>query len=110
MVAIYATAGQVRALAAHPAVREAAVTVQSEGEGTRLIAYVVADGASGNGAAPESRFNSLRDHLRQRLPEYMVPSAFVPLRALPRTAGPHDPVDAAHCGSGQQWGTCSRRR
>ncbi|MEV4359097.1 amino acid adenylation domain-containing protein [Nonomuraea sp. NPDC049625] len=55
-------------LAGHPAVREAFV-MALEG---RLVAYVVADGT------PE-----LRPYLAGRLPEYMVPSTFVALDALP---------------------------
>src|SRR5215213_6054812 len=42
----------------------------------RLVAYVVGDVEAG----------ALREHLHRELPEYMVPSAFVPLDALPLTA------------------------
>jgi aspartate racemase len=66
-------------LAQHPRVRDAAVVVRPGGGGDkRLVAYVVPDGAL---AAPD-----LRDLLRTKLPEYMVPSAFVLLERLPLTA------------------------
>jgi hypothetical protein len=48
----------------------------------RLVGYLV----SGAGAARPGP-HELRTHLRQLLPEYMIPSAFVPIDALPRTAG-----------------------
>ncbi|MFI9238056.1 non-ribosomal peptide synthase/polyketide synthase [Streptomyces sp. NPDC053079] len=63
-----------------PGVTQAAVLVHEVQEGDRrLVAYVVtADGAE----LPPS---AARDALRQRLPEYMVPSAVVTLSALPLT-------------------------
>ncbi|HSS47862.1 MAG TPA: amino acid adenylation domain-containing protein, partial [Thermoanaerobaculia bacterium] len=72
------------ALAAHPEVREAVVLVEADptaGQSTarRLVAYVVAERA----AAPAAE---LRGFLQQRLPEPMVPAAFVHLEALPLTA------------------------
>ncbi|HSG38632.1 MAG TPA: amino acid adenylation domain-containing protein, partial [Thermoanaerobaculia bacterium] len=75
------------ALLKHPAVREAVVMVVGpagratlEGrEHRRLVAWLVA----AEGAAPDSR--ELRDFLRERLPAYMVPAAFVELPALPLT-------------------------
>ncbi|HEU4731249.1 MAG TPA: amino acid adenylation domain-containing protein [Kofleriaceae bacterium] len=68
------------ALAAHPAVRDAAVVPRSDGASQQLVAYVVA--RPGQVAAPAA----LRDHLRVRLPDYMVPAAFVALEQLPLTA------------------------
>jgi amino acid adenylation domain-containing protein len=66
-------------LATHAAVREAAiVAVEDAGHDKRLVAYVVSRaGALASG--------ELRAHLEQRLPAYMVPSAFVELEALPLT-------------------------
>lgn len=66
------------ALLAHPAVREAAVIARDGGTGEQqLVAYVV---AGGDGQAEE-----FRSHLASRLPEYMVPVAYVRMQALPLT-------------------------
>ncbi|MCP4657047.1 MAG: amino acid adenylation domain-containing protein, partial [bacterium] len=69
------------ALAAQPGVEEAVVTALRED--ARLVAYVV--------GKPDAA--ALRRALRKRLPEHMVPSAFVTLSALPRT--PNGKVDWA---------------
>jgi amino acid adenylation domain-containing protein/non-ribosomal peptide synthase protein (TIGR01720 family) len=74
------------ALAAHPAVREAVVLARPTRTGVgalRLVAYVVpGDGAEG--AAVDA--DALKAALRRRLPESMVPAAWVLLPALPLTA------------------------
>jgi amino acid adenylation domain-containing protein len=64
------------ALAGHPSV-EACVVVARDGE---LVAWVV--GRNGTDPSPDE----LRRALRTRLPEAMIPSAFVALAALPLTA------------------------
>ncbi|MEV4259385.1 amino acid adenylation domain-containing protein, partial [Spirillospora sp. NPDC049652] len=59
-------------LAEHGDVRRVAVVVREDQPGVkRLVAYVVGAGVEG-----------LRRHAAERLPEYMVPSAFVPLDEL----------------------------
>jgi len=64
----------------HPAVARAAVVARERTDGDlRLVAYTVASSE----AAPSSE--ELREFLAQRLPEYMVPSAFVAMDALPTT-------------------------
>ncbi|HEX7243483.1 MAG TPA: amino acid adenylation domain-containing protein, partial [Longimicrobiaceae bacterium] len=69
------------ALAALPQVREAAVAARRDAGGqTRLVAYVVAE------AGADARPGGLRKELRARLPEHMVPAAFVVLERLPRSA------------------------
>ena len=73
------------ALASHPRVREAAVAARADAAGhKRLVAYVVPDGAAGqeNGGR-ESGAAELKEYLSGALPEYMVPSQFVTLDALP---------------------------
>jgi amino acid adenylation domain-containing protein/non-ribosomal peptide synthase protein (TIGR01720 family) len=59
-------------LASHPEVRQAVVTVQDD---KRLVAYVV----------PEVDAAQVREHAARLLPDYMVPSAIMPLAALPLT-------------------------
>ncbi|RSS51765.1 amino acid adenylation domain-containing protein, partial [Streptomyces sp. WAC07061] len=79
------------ALASHPAVGHHAVVVREDRPGDkRLVAYVTrVDGpgpADGDrGAQDAALAAALRSHLRQSLPEYMVPSACVVLEALPLT-------------------------
>ncbi|HST59989.1 MAG TPA: amino acid adenylation domain-containing protein [Longimicrobium sp.] len=71
--------GEIEArLAQHPEVREAVAVVRADGPGgDRLVAYY-----TGGDAGAEA----LRAHLSERLPEYMVPAAYVRLPALPLTA------------------------
>lgn len=72
------------ALMRHEAIREAAVLLREDNPGEpRLVAYIVphpqdqpAEGISGLG---------VRQFLRRTLPDYMVPSAFVPLAGFPLT-------------------------
>jgi amino acid adenylation domain-containing protein len=67
-------------LAQHPGIREAVVLARADQLGDRrLVAYM----AVREDAPPVSE---LRDHLRQRLPEYMIPAAWMFLPALPLTA------------------------
>ncbi|MGK3992297.1 non-ribosomal peptide synthase/polyketide synthase [Sorangium sp. So ce1024] len=81
--------GEIEAtLAEHPAVLDAAVVVREDVPGDRrLVAYWTAREAPAPGAGELRRHlaGELRRHLKERLPEYMVPSAFVALEAMPRT-------------------------
>ncbi|RMF31801.1 MAG: non-ribosomal peptide synthetase, partial [Chloroflexi bacterium] len=75
--------GEIEAvLGRHPALREVAVAAWEDGAATkRLVAYVVP------GEAGEPDVGELRRFLEERLPDYMVPSAFVTMEGLPRTPG-----------------------
>ncbi|MEW6301939.1 MAG: amino acid adenylation domain-containing protein [Verrucomicrobiota bacterium] len=73
--------GEIEAvIAQHPAVRETAVIAREDTAGDRrLVAYLAAANA------PADLMDQLRARLRAAVPEYMVPSHFVLLDALPRT-------------------------
>ncbi len=78
-------AGEIEAaLMAHPAVRECVVVGSGDGSSKRLVGYVV------TGGKPPTA-HSLRQFVAERLPAYMLPSAFVALDALPLT--PNGKVD-----------------
>jgi amino acid adenylation domain-containing protein len=69
------------ALVEHPGVRQAAVLARQEENGQkRLVAYLVVrrDQVPGE--------TTLREYLKERLPDYMMPSAFVVLDKLPLNA------------------------
>jgi amino acid adenylation domain-containing protein len=62
----------------HPAIKETVVVAREDKPGEkRLVAYLV--------AAPEQHIaiDEVREFVKSRLPEYMVPAAFVILEALP---------------------------
>jgi hypothetical protein len=64
----------------HPGVARSVVTAREVAAGDRrLVAYVVA------ATAEMPTVDELRSFLKQKLPEYMLPSAFVPLERLPLT-------------------------
>ncbi len=76
------------ALAAHPAVRETAVSAREDRPGdVRLIGYV------SSAATPAPSPQALAAFLAERLPGYMVPAAWVLLDRLPLT--PNGKVDRA---------------
>ena len=67
------------AVASDPRVRQAVVVPwdDHDGRGERLVAYVVPAEVDAPG------LSELRTHLLSRLPEYMVPAAFISLETLP---------------------------
>ncbi|HEX8474859.1 MAG TPA: amino acid adenylation domain-containing protein, partial [Pyrinomonadaceae bacterium] len=69
------------ALLQHPSIRECVVVLRegANGDDKRIVAYTVAE--SGEAAS----HGSLRSFLKEKLPEYMLPSVFVALDALPLT-------------------------
>ncbi|WP_024692628.1 phosphopantetheine-binding protein, partial [Pseudomonas syringae] len=67
-------------LATHPAVHEVALLVRQDAGEKRLVAYFTVREAQ---RTPE--IETLRSHLQTRLPDYMVPVAYVRLDALPLT-------------------------
>ncbi len=70
------------ALRSHPAVREAVVVLrQTEAGHSLLVGYVIP------AATPAPCPEELRGFLAERLPDPMVPSAFVAVDGFPRTSG-----------------------
>jgi len=65
-------------LTQHPSIREAVVLAREDEPGEkRLVAYVVAD------REPAPTDSELRRFSRERLPDYMIPAAFIHLDGLP---------------------------
>src|SRR5436853_7881904 len=74
------------AIAHHPAVRQSHVIIREDAPGDKSItAYVVGR------AGAELEAGELRSFLRERLPAYMIPSAFINLEAIPLT--PNGKID-----------------
>ncbi|MEU2561070.1 condensation domain-containing protein [Streptomyces longispororuber] len=104
------------ALTAHPAVAQAVVTVGAKGT-RHLVGYVVptAAGTGGDTGRPDEpgvgltaglSVTELRRFVSERLPEYMVPSAWMVLDRLP--LGPNGKVDRAALPE-PRWGTGTYR-
>jgi len=75
-------------LNSHPAIKASVVTATPSAESSgdkSLLAYIVPE----SGAQPG--VTALQEHLRTRLPDYMIPVTFVKLEALPLT--PNGKVD-----------------
>jgi len=73
-------------LASHSGIRQAVAAAYEESPGSKvLVAYI----ESKDNATPD--LSDLRAHLKKSLPEYMVPSIFVPMEKLPLT--PNGKID-----------------
>ena len=74
-------------LAGHPDVAQVAIVVTGQGPGgTRLAAYyTLTGGTPGDAVHHEPSAACLRRFLRARLPDYMIPAAFVALDQMPLT-------------------------
>ena len=76
------------ALRESPSVRDAVVALREDSlAGPRLVAYIVSDGTT------PLNPDSMRARLVSRLPEHMLPTAFVRIEQVPRTV--NDKVDRA---------------
>ncbi|AIY42364.1 Peptide synthetase [Collimonas arenae] len=74
-------------LESHPAIREAVVIAREDTPGDkRLVAYIVVNPHAATQDAKEASAETLRAHLSNNLPDYMVPAAYVTLASLPLTA------------------------
>ena len=88
-------------LGQHPGIEAAVVVPREDAPGDkRLVAYVVpregsatpfTSGRAGHAADLALDLTDIRNHLKGKLPEYMVPAVFVPLPVLPLT--PNGKVD-----------------
>jgi aspartate racemase len=79
------------AIAQHPGVRETVVIAKENVSGDKsLVAYIVPKLLSAE-TSQTALIKELRSLLQQKLPDYMVPSAFVMLEALPLT--PNGKID-----------------
>ncbi len=84
--------GEIEAhLSEHPGVRQMVVVARQDTAGNkRLVAYVVPNSVGGD-LRQDITPKTLRSFLQQKLPDYMVPSAFVLIDELPMT--PNGKID-----------------
>jgi acyl carrier protein len=75
--------GEIEAvISRHPCVQNSAVQLAGEQQDNKyLVAYIVA-----NQKVSDRFLEELRQHLKQQLPDYMIPSSFMMLDNLPLTA------------------------
>ena len=85
--------GEIEAvLSQHPAVSQMVVVVQEDIPGDKhLVAYIVPNEQQVTAVGAQSLAPVLRQFLKEKLPSYMVPSAYVLLASLPLT--PNGKVD-----------------
>jgi acyl carrier protein len=95
--------GEIEArLRAHPAVADVIVTAREETAGDkRIVAYVVINGEQ------SLTIGEWRGYLKERLPDYMIPAAFVQLERLPLL--PNGKVDRKALPAPQQSAADERR-
>lgn len=76
--------GEIEAvLQQHPTIKEVVVNAFGEsGKNQQLIAYIVLDQTK----TPVNLHSTLQNFLQQKLPDYMVPSIYIPLDVLPLTS------------------------
>lgn len=74
----------------YPDLKDGAVVVQEFGGNKQLVAFYLANGSTEKGPVEIPR-DQLKAYLKQSLPDYMVPAAFVSLAAMPLT--PNGKVD-----------------
>jgi amino acid adenylation domain-containing protein len=76
--------GEIKALLhQHQWVRDCAIVVDSQPTGNRLLAYIVEQSA---GEQTKNELHaSLQMYLKGHLPDYMLPTAYIPVAALPLT-------------------------
>jgi len=72
-------------LTKHPSIEKAIVIVYGHNENRRLVAYLVVS------TQIELSQHEMRQHLKHKLPDYMIPSVFISLDALPLT--PNGKID-----------------
>ena len=77
-------------LSQHPQIQDCAVIAQDQDAGKQLVAFYRAKDATADRVV-ELPYDELRAHLSRTLPDYMVPSAFVSLPAIP--LNPNGKVD-----------------
>lgn len=78
-------------LSQHFQVREAKVMIREDKHNNqRLVAYIINDLGK---ISPSDRSHEIREYLKKRLPNYMIPSAFIFLETFPLT--PNGKIDYA---------------